>query len=78
MVEQETLKDLSRELHRRGMCLIIDIVANHVRQMTVRPDYSEGGAVGSKDPWDMLWSTYKYVFYNYTLYIPGTSRVCTF
>lgn len=32
------------------MCLIIDIVANHVRQMTVRPDYSEGKAVGSRDP----------------------------
>lgn len=39
---KDTLKDLSRQLHSRGMCLIIDIVANHVRQMTIQPDYSPG------------------------------------
>ncbi|CAK9087850.1 unnamed protein product [Durusdinium trenchii] len=39
---KETLKELSRQLHARDMCLIIDIVANHVRQMTVQPDYSPG------------------------------------
>jgi len=37
---KETLKDLSAKLHERGMCLIIDIVANHVRQMTVQPDWT--------------------------------------
>ncbi|CAK9090085.1 unnamed protein product [Durusdinium trenchii] len=49
---KETLKELSRQLHARDMCLIIDIVANHVRQMTVQqqhptnqdtPSYSDPG-----------------------------------
>lgn len=29
---------------RGGMCLIIDIVANHVRQMTVQPDWTPTAA----------------------------------
>lgn len=37
---KETLKDLSAKLHERHMCLIVDIVANHVRQMTVQADWT--------------------------------------
>ncbi|CAJ1379396.1 unnamed protein product [Effrenium voratum] len=34
------LKALSADLHSRGMCLVVDIVANHVRPMTVQTDYT--------------------------------------
>ena len=37
---KETLRELSRELHKRGMCLIVDIVANHVRPLVVQSDWS--------------------------------------
>jgi len=32
---KETLKALSSELHKRSMCLVVDIVANHVRPLVV-------------------------------------------
>eukprot|EP00931_Biecheleriopsis_adriatica_P080717 TRINITY_DN54061_c0_g1_i1.p1 TRINITY_DN54061_c0_g1~~TRINITY_DN54061_c0_g1_i1.p1 ORF type:complete len:653 (+),score=112.33 TRINITY_DN54061_c0_g1_i1:40-1998(+) len=35
---KEILKELSDSLHKRGMCLVLDIVANHVRPLRIRSD----------------------------------------
>ena len=37
---KETLRALSKALHNRGMCLVLDIVANHVRPLVVQSDWS--------------------------------------
>ena len=37
---KETLRALSSELHKRNMCLVVDIVANHVQPLVAKSDNS--------------------------------------
>ncbi|CAE7947026.1 SWA2, partial [Symbiodinium sp. KB8] len=37
---KETLRALSTELHKRNMCLVVDIVANHVQPLVAKSDNS--------------------------------------
>ncbi|KIY43712.1 glycoside hydrolase family 13 protein [Fistulina hepatica ATCC 64428] len=36
----DDLKELSAELHRRGMYLMVDVIVNNVMSTTIKPDYS--------------------------------------